>query len=123
MHFVGHIPEGELPGYYRGAIAMPYVSMAEGFGLPILEAMASETPVITSDTSSMPEDAGDAALLVDPTCEGEISEALDRVVFDSTLRGELVRRGSERLGEFQWDDSADQLWNHLCRLALTTVHT
>ena len=117
VHFIGHVPESELPRVYRGAVAVAYVSLSEGFGLPILEAMASDTPVITSDLTSMPEVAGDAALIVDPFSIEAIAAALDRIVLDEALRDDLVRRGRERLGTFQWDESARTFWDLMRRLA------
>jgi glycosyltransferase involved in cell wall biosynthesis len=117
VHFIGHVPEKELPAIYRGAEAVAYVSLSEGFGLPILEAMASDTPVITSDLTSMPEIAGDGALLVDPFSVEAIARGLDRIVFDEALRDNLVRRGRERLDTFQWDQSARTLWDLIRRLS------
>lgn len=117
VHFLGRVPEGDLPKIYRGATAVAYVSLCEGFGLPILEAMASDTPVVTSNVSSMPEVAGDAALLVDPLSVEAISTALDRIVLDTPLRRKLVRHGRERVQRFQWDESARTFWDVIARLA------
>jgi glycosyltransferase involved in cell wall biosynthesis len=88
---------------YADADAVAYVSLYEGFGLPVLEAMSVGTPVVTSDVSSLPEVAGDAALLVDPTDEDAIADALRRVLTDPALREELARRGRERAGRYSWD--------------------
>jgi len=108
--FLGRVPQPDLPGLYRGALAVAYVSLYEGFGLPLLEAMASGVPVIASNTSGMVEVAGDAALAVDPLSVAEISSALDQVTTDATLRDRLVSRGHERLKLFDWDRSAAKFW-------------
>jgi glycosyltransferase involved in cell wall biosynthesis len=81
----------------------------EGFGLPILEAMASGCPVITSNLSSMPEVAGDAALLVTPQRHLEIAEAMHRLASDESLRTRLRQRGQERAGGFSWPRCADRM--------------
>jgi glycosyltransferase involved in cell wall biosynthesis len=118
VHFIGHVAESELPKVYRGAVALAYVSLCEGFGLPILEAMASDTPVITSNVSSMPEVAAEAALIVDPFSVEAITGALDQVVLDQALREELVRRGRERVNVFQWDASARTFWDLMRAMTL-----
>jgi glycosyltransferase involved in cell wall biosynthesis len=94
-----------LAALYRLARAFVFPSLYEGFGLPPLEAMASGTPVITSNTSSLPEVVGDAALLIDPLNADEIADAMARVLTDETLRAELVTRGFERVKQFSWDRS------------------
>jgi glycosyltransferase involved in cell wall biosynthesis len=111
LHFLGRVPEGEMPGLYRGAEAIVFVSLYEGFGIPILEAFASGTPVLTSTVSAMPEVAGDAALLVDPTSEEQITAGLDRIVSDIQLRARLISAGRERLAQFSWCSSAEQCWS------------
>jgi len=94
---------------------MAYVSLYEGFGIPVLEAMASDIPVISSNTSAMPEVAGDAALFVDPFSVDSIKHALDRVAAEEGLRAELIGRGRERSKFFDWRRSADAYWNVLDR--------
>jgi glycosyltransferase involved in cell wall biosynthesis len=111
VRFTGHLAPSAVPALYRGASAVAFVSLYEGFGLPILEGMASEVPVITSRTSAMPEVAGDAAMLVDPLDAHAIADALDRVVGDQDLRSDLVRRGLKNLERFDWTRSAHRLWN------------
>jgi glycosyltransferase involved in cell wall biosynthesis len=82
-----------------------FPSLYEGFGLPPLEAMASGTPVITSNVSSLPEVVGGAALLIDPLDPAAIAEAMRRVLMDSDLREDLRRRGLDRVREFSWERS------------------
>lgn len=101
--FYGRVPDEILPGLYRGAIALLFPSLYEGFGLPVIEAMACGTPVMTSNATSLPEVAGDAALLVDPLDITGISKAIETIVSDGTLRSELVARGLERAKQFSWD--------------------
>ncbi len=102
VHFVGTVPEEKLPALYRGAKALVFPSLYEGFGLPVLEAMACGTPVVTSNTTAMPEVAGDAALLVDPTSVEQIAKAMKQVVSDQSLRGQLRERGLRRGAQFSW---------------------
>jgi glycosyltransferase involved in cell wall biosynthesis len=110
VHFCGRVPADQLPKLYKGAEAVVFVSLYEGFGLPILEGMASDVPVITSAVSAMPEVAGDAALLVDPHSVDAIAEALKRITTDETLRIDLIEKGRRRLTEFDWDLSAAKFW-------------
>jgi glycosyltransferase involved in cell wall biosynthesis len=100
------VGEGLLGKLYRSALVTVYPSLYEGFGLPILEAMASGVPVITSNRSSMVEVAGEAAMLVDPEDTDEIAAAMRELLEDEGRRGELVRRGGERSREFTWERTA-----------------
>lgn len=104
--FTGLVGTDILPALYRAATLVVYPSLYEGFGLPILEAMASGTPVISSGQSSMPEVAGDAAVLVHPQSVEEMAEAVIRVLRDPRLREELARRGLERARRFRWERTA-----------------
>lgn len=104
--FAGVIPEGKLPQYYRGAKALLLPSQYEGFGLPVLEAMACGTPVVTSTVTSLPEVAGSATLLVDPNESDEIAGAIRRVVSDSSLRERMRTLGIEQAKKFSWDKTA-----------------
>jgi glycosyltransferase involved in cell wall biosynthesis len=110
LHFTGWVADADLPRLYKGAEAVAFVSLYEGFGLPLVEAMASGVPVLTSNVSAMPEVAGDAALIVDPYSVEAIAAGLDRIVNDTDLRAELVARGSEQVKRFDWDQSAHALW-------------
>ena len=103
---VDYVPEEDLLPLYNGAKAFIYPSVYEGFGLPVLEAMACGTPVITSNLSSLPEVAGDAALLVDPYSVLEIAEALFLVAEDDGLRYTMRQKGVDRANEFSWERCA-----------------
>lgn len=104
--FPGYVPDADLPWFYRAATVFAYPSLLEGFGLPVVEAMACGTPVITSAVSSLPEVAGDAALLVDPLSADALADALVRVLHDSTLAGEMRRRGLLQASRFSWQRTA-----------------
>ncbi|MFQ6100789.1 MAG: glycosyltransferase family 4 protein [Anaerolineae bacterium] len=100
--FPGYVPDEHLPALYAGAQALALPSLYEGFGLPVLEAMACGTPVACSDTSSLPEVAGDAALLFNPNEVESITAALRRLLRDADLRTDLRRRGFEQAARFSW---------------------
>jgi glycosyltransferase involved in cell wall biosynthesis len=102
----GYVTDADLPALYRGAAAFVYPSIFEGFGLPPLEAMACGTPVVTSNTSSLPEVTGDAALLVDPYSEDQIADALLQITGDDALRSRLRAAGLEQAKRFTWRDAA-----------------
>lgn len=106
VRFVDYVAPDELPLWYSAATAFVYPSLYEGFGLPVLEAMACGTPVVTSSISSMPEVAGDAAILVDPSDIGEIGAGLKKLLEDEGLRRELRRRGLARAAQFSWTETA-----------------
>lgn len=109
VHILGFVPDEDLPALYSGARALLAVSLYEGFGLPVLEAMACGTPVITSDLSSLPEVAGDAGLLVNPLDTEAISAAMMRLLTDSAFRQRLAAAGIEHVKRFSWAKSARQL--------------
>jgi glycosyltransferase involved in cell wall biosynthesis len=102
VDFVGVVPEERMPELYRGAIALIFASLYEGFGLPLLEAMASGTPVVTSNVTAMAEVAGGAAVEIDPKSVDEISQAMLQVAVDSSLRRQLHEKGLVRAAEFSW---------------------
>ena len=103
---LGFVPEEDLPALYSGADVFIYPSLYEGFGIPVLEALACGVPTITSNISSMPEVAGDAAELVDPQNTEAIANALQRLLTDRGLREELRRRSRLRAVAFSWDETA-----------------
>jgi glycosyltransferase involved in cell wall biosynthesis len=105
VDFVGVVPEAKLPSLYRGAEALIFPSLYEGFGFPILEAMACGTPVVTANTTAMPEVAGDAALLVDPSSVEQISRAMEQIVTDTSLRTRLREKGQIRATRFSWGNT------------------
>lgn len=105
----GYIPNSELPVLYSLAHLFLYPSLRESFGIPILEAMACGTPVITSNTSSMPEVAGDAALLIDPTQPDTLAAAISELLTNDTRRAELRDKGLRRVQEFSWSKTARQI--------------
>jgi glycosyltransferase involved in cell wall biosynthesis len=105
VRFLGYLPDETLAILYRLAAAFAFPSLYEGFGLPPLEAMASGTPVVTSNVSSLPEVAGDAAVLVDPYDVDSIVDGLRRVLSDPALAADLRRKGLERAREFSWERS------------------
>ncbi|MEO6600027.1 MAG: glycosyltransferase family 1 protein [Polyangiaceae bacterium] len=104
--FLGHVPDPVLKAIYRAALATLFVSRAEGFGYPVLEAMASGCPVITSNVSSLPEVAGDAALLVDPEDHAAIAHAITLLAREPALREQLKRRGLARVLAFSLESQA-----------------
>jgi glycosyltransferase involved in cell wall biosynthesis len=104
----GHVKQEHLPALYGAAEMLVFPSLFEGFGFPVIEAMACGTPVVTSNISALPEVAGDAALLVDPHSVEEISAAMTRLRDDSVLRSSLRTRGLTRAKEFTWKRAAEQ---------------
>jgi glycosyltransferase involved in cell wall biosynthesis len=103
-----YVADEELPALYRGAAALVYPSLFEGFGLPPLEAMACGTPVVTSNTSSLPEIVGEAALMVDPTDEAALTRGMLEVISDERLRARLREAGCERARRFTWRAAAEK---------------
>jgi len=101
--FPGYIPEEDLPALYSAAELFVFPSLYEGFGLPVLEAMACGSPVVSSNTSSLPEIAGDAAIFVNPCSVEEIAQAMQEVLKNGRLREKLVQKGLERARLFTWE--------------------
>ncbi len=110
-HFVGRVPDEDLCRLYVGARAHIHPALYEGFGLPPLEAMACGTPTIVSNTSSLPEVVGDAALLVDPTNWEEMAVAMHRLLSDDDLHAELQEKGLRTRGTFSWRHAAAETLN------------
>jgi glycosyltransferase involved in cell wall biosynthesis len=106
VRFLDYVPPGDLPALYTGAAVFAFPSLYEGFGLPLLEAMACGAPVVTSNVSATAEVAGDAALLVDPRDTEAIAAAIQRIADDGALAADLRARGFRRAAEFSWDRAA-----------------
>jgi glycosyltransferase involved in cell wall biosynthesis len=106
--YLGRVSDDELAALYQGALAFVYPSQDEGFGLPVLEAMASRVPVITTTGGALPEAVGDAGLMVSPGSVPELAEAMKRMAGDSALRDSFVGRGLARVAEHSWSRTARQ---------------
>ncbi len=111
--FTAHLNSENLHKVLASALALTYVSYFEGFGIPIVEAFYCDTPVITSNVTSMPEVAGDAALLIDPFSIDSIAEAMQKISTDEKLRNSLVEKGRERRKTFSWQKTSERLWNSI----------
>jgi glycosyltransferase involved in cell wall biosynthesis len=107
----GYVAQNALEDLYARAAILAFPSLDEGFGMPVLDAMARGVPVLTSDCSALKEVAGDAALLVDPADQDAISEGLDRLTKDPALRADLAERGRVRATRFPWDSAVAETWN------------
>lgn len=113
IHWLGYVEREALPALYRGAGVFAMPSLQEGFGLPVLEAMACGTPVICSNTTALPEVAGEAGLLVDPTRPEAWSEALQKVTGDRKLAQQMREKGLRRADQFSWERSGRAALNYL----------
>ena len=113
VHFTGRLQRKEVPRVVAAAHALLLPSLFEGFGIPVLEAMASGVPVLTSNCSSLPEVAGNAAVLVDPFSTADIKKGIESVLSNQTVRANCISQGLNRAAEFSWDHSANQLYTHL----------
>lgn len=113
--FTGRLSTEELKNVLGAALALSYVPYFEGFGIPILEAMNCDTPVITSNITSMPEVAKDAAILVDPFSTDSITNAMLTLYKDPKMRNELIIKGRKRKLDFSWDKTAEALWDSIER--------
>ena len=106
--FTGYVSDTVKVDLYNGAVCFAYPSHYEGFGLPVLEALACGVPVITSNVSSLPEIIGDAGLLVDPTDDMQLADAIGRVLCDPVLRADLSAKGQQRASHFSWARCAQE---------------
>lgn len=113
VKWVGYMNVEELSKVIGGAYALVYASLFEGFGIPILEALKCNVPAVVSNTSSMPEVAGDAALLVDPTDSRDIADKMEKLYKDERLRSQLIAAAPAQVQKFTWDKAAAQLWESM----------
>lgn len=107
--FAGYVDETNLPNYYNAATCFVFPSLYEGFGIPLLEAMKSGCPVITSNISSMPEVVGDAAIMINPSSAPEITQAIEKVITSPDLAKELSEKGRKQSEKFSWKISSESL--------------
>lgn len=117
VRYLGYVPEEDLPAVTAGATVFVYPSLYEGFGLPVAQAMAAGVPIVTSNVSSLPEIAADAALLVDPRSPSEIRDAIERLLESEDLRRSLGNQGNERARQrFRWENCSRKSWQLFERL-------
>lgn len=117
VKWVGYMNVDELSRVIGGAYALVYASLFEGFGIPILEALQCNVPVIASNSSSMPEVAGAAALLVDPTSPEDIAAKMHQIYKDEAVRSKLIANAPAQVEKFSWQKSADKLWASMMKAA------
>jgi len=113
VHLAGYLTDELLPAVYAGAEMFVYPSLYEGFGLPVLEAMASGVPAITSNVTALAEVAGDAAVMVDPLSAESIAAGLAQLASDAALRSALSEKGTARTRPFTWERAAAETWQVL----------
>jgi glycosyltransferase involved in cell wall biosynthesis len=121
IHFTGLVAEDDLPALLSAATVFAFPSLAEGFGLPVLEAMACGTPVVTSNTTSLPEVVGSAGLMVDPMSVEALVDAIEQVIDRPDLAGRLAEAGPARAAGFTWAGSTDRLVDAYRRIAETVL--
>lgn len=109
VHFIGYFPDNDLPQLYSNASLFVFTSIAEGFGIPPLEAMACGTPVVCSNTTSLPEVVGESAILVDPFSVDSIARGIGIAMLDTSVREEFVRKGFARAKMFSWQRAASEM--------------
>lgn len=117
--FTGRLTVDDLHQVLGAALALVFVPFFEGFGIPVVEAMAADVPVICSNTTSLPEVGGDAVLYVDPHNREQIKEAMTQVSEDEFLRTKLIEKGREQQQKFSWDQSAERLWESIEKCAVS----
>jgi glycosyltransferase involved in cell wall biosynthesis len=108
--FTGRVDDDTLSRLTAGADALTYTPLFEGFGVPLIEAMACDIPILSSDRSALPEIAGMSALYVDPLNVDNIAQAMERITTDTALRATLIAAGQKQCTKFSWDASAKELW-------------
>ncbi len=117
IRFLGYVQEVELQQLTAAALALVNISLSEGFGLPILEAMHCDTPVVCSNTTALREVAGPAGLLVNPSSESEIADALQKIYTDGNMRKSLIENGKQQRLKFDWDSAAEQVYKLISTVA------
>ena len=110
IRVLGYVTAEELAGWYARARVFAFPSLDEGFGMPVLEAMAAGVPVVASNRSALPEVCGKAALVVDPEDTGALRQAIEQVIQDTNLADDLIQRGRLRASEFTWKQAAEKTW-------------
>ena len=110
LRFTGYVEDGDVPLLMSGAMVFCFPSLYEGFGMPPLEAMACGTPVLTSNTTSLAEVVGDAAITVNPLDVDEMADGLSRLFKSETLRESLHKKGMERAKKYSWENAVDKLY-------------
>ena len=123
IHFLGYVDDKELPKLMAGSLACTYVSLFEGFGIPILQAMHCEVPIITSNISSMPEVAGKAAILIDPFSIQEIANAMRQIFEDEHLSNRLIEEGRIQRKKFTWQKAADVVYGSILKVGAEQITT
>ncbi len=106
VDYLGYVPEDVLPSLTAGATALVYPSLYEGFGFPVAQAMAAGVPVVTSNTSCLPEVAGEGALYADPKSAAELRAALERLLDSPALQSQLAAAGRARAAQYRWEECA-----------------
>ncbi len=117
VRYLGYVPERDMPGLFAGATVFAYPSLYEGFGLPVLQAMAAGVPVLTSNAGSLPEVAGDIAAYTDPMSVDEIRDNLSRLLTSASERARRGAEGRTHAASFQWSKCAQQTWDIFERIA------
>jgi glycosyltransferase involved in cell wall biosynthesis len=113
VRLAGYVAEEALPSLYSGAEVFVFPSFDEGFGLPVLEAMACETPVVVSNRGALPEVVGKAGLFIDPNNAEELAKVLNQCLTDGALRCSLAESGRRQAQHFSWQTSSEKVWDIL----------
>jgi len=121
IHFLGYLEDDQLPEVLGGAFALTYVSLWEGFGLPVLEALYADVPVIYADATSLPEVAGPAGIGVDPMSETDIATGMLKLVENEELSADLIAKGRHQRGKFSWEQTAENVYAVLRDLGMGKV--
>jgi glycosyltransferase involved in cell wall biosynthesis len=120
VKFLGYVPEEDMPFLYSGASVFVFPSLYEGFGLPLIEAMACSAPVVASNTSSIPEVVGDAAIMVDPHSPSQFADAVIQLRTNPGLRAAIVQKGLQQVKRFSWTAAAEEMLCIFCESVTRT---